>query len=424
MATLYHVWTMTSIKDKLRTIKSSFETPPVNPVPEPIPNRIPVSEMDARIVENQYGQYLLREKHYPFDFLHGPSLGSFLEHLPQDFILVGKDKSLAGLSPRDVLFFDTETTGLAGGTGTSAFLIGVGYFTDQEYIVRQYFMRDFHEETAMLYDLAELASNRSGLISFNGKSYDLPLLTNRFILNRLTAPWNDYPHLDLLHASRRMWKRHVESCTLQSLEAAILGFIRRGDVPGHEIPSLYFNYLRTGEFAPLVTVFKHNVMDILSMVGLVTRLVHLFHTPANELPVPVLLGIMRTCEELGMPESALQYCDSYLEAYSHNEGLVNVLEARGYLLKKLHRHTDSLPVWSQIIRLEPYFRPGPYIELAKVYEHHLKDYHGALEIVDRALERIELLNALYGDAYSGLARDFEYRRQRLIKRLANPLISE
>ena len=166
------------------------------------------------------------------------------------------------------MFLDTETTGLAGGAGTAAFLIGVGWVEGERFHVRQYFMRDYHEEAALLHGLADELARFESLVTFNGKMFDVPLLDARFRLNRARFPLGDAPHLDLLHPARRLWKARLESCRLQSLEAALMGLRRHGDIPGEEIPQIYFDFVRRRDARKLARVFDHNRQDIVSLAAL------------------------------------------------------------------------------------------------------------------------------------------------------------
>ncbi|MFO7692974.1 MAG: ribonuclease H-like domain-containing protein [Vicinamibacterales bacterium] len=185
-----------------------------------------------------------------------------------------------------LLFFDLETTGLSGGAGTLAFLVGCGYFDDEGFHTRQFFLGGYEAEREVLDALTALAGRFNGLITFNGRTFDVPLIETRYLFHRLASPFADMPHFDMLHPARRLWRRrniaqasHRErwsggragehaSCALGALEEAILGVARVGDVPGFEIPSRYFNYLRTGDLAPLAPVFEHNRLDLLSLAAI------------------------------------------------------------------------------------------------------------------------------------------------------------
>ncbi len=400
---------MVSIKDKLRGIQKSVSATP------PLPDRSEkkdalVAELGASIIQNELGEFVLREKRYPLDFMHGSALGDFLKLESMDFIYAGKTHDLRDMSPENIIFLDTETTGLAGGTGTYPFMIGAGFFDNNEYVVQQYFMRDYHEEPAMLQGLAQLFQDRNAIISFNGKSYDLPTLTTRYILNRLPVPWENHLHLDILHTSRRLWKDRVVPCTLQNLEQHLLGFKRHGDVPGYEIPMIYFDYLRQGEYEPLIPVFKHNVMDILSMVTITVAISKAFKTP-TAVDSYDILGVVRTFEDLELYDLAISICEQNTLPQVNNA--IDILIKQSYLLKRLKNFDKTETLWLEIIDRSSRFLPFAYIELAKYYEHQVKDYIKALEIVERAMERVRVLEELRGLIHE-CTPELEHRRQRLL----------
>src|SRR5690606_37808519 len=160
-----------------------------------------------------------------------------------------------------------ETTGLSRGTGTYAFLVGVGRFVEGDFRLRQFFMRDYDDEYPMLEALRAELAEAEAIVTFNGRSFDWPLLETRSTMNRLRLP--RLPHLDLLYPARRLWRPIIGGCRLSELEGAVLGLERHDDVPGYLIPQLYFDFLQTGDATPLTGVLVHNRLDILSMAALV-----------------------------------------------------------------------------------------------------------------------------------------------------------
>ena len=168
---------------------------------------------------------------------------------------------------RRMVFWDTETTGL-GGPGTYVFLVGLGYLEDDAFVVRQHFIRSPDEEAAMLQAIAETLPQWPTMTTFNGVSFDLPLLRARMKVHDIKLDLRDVLHCDLLYGARRLWQRRLRNCRLQTLEEHILDFKRQGDVPSAEVPGMYFDYLETGDLASLEGVFHHNVLDIISLAGL------------------------------------------------------------------------------------------------------------------------------------------------------------
>ena len=408
---------MASIKEKLRGLTQNSASVPVPPKKEAGSSSGTISELDAKIIENDHGVYVLREKRFPLDFEHGAPLKEFLQLTGPDFVCAGKNAGLQGMRPEDVLFIDTETTGLAGGTGTYAFMVGVGFFRESEFVVQQYFMRDYGEEPALLLALSQTLDGKTGLISYNGKSYDIPVLNARGVMNRNRIPWDTFHHLDLLHASRRLWRKTINPCTLQNVEQHILGFRREGDVPGWEIPSLYFDFLRNRDYRPLIPVFKHNVMDILSLVTITVNICRAFSGFENPQHKKYdCLGIIKTFEELGDFQKAVSACEVFIEYESLPE-LVRILLKNAALLKKMDRMDEAEHAWYKVIERANRFFPEPYTELAKYYEHKLKDFNRALEIVERAEKRMNIIAELRGGFDKDIKEELSYRKQRLIKKL-------
>ena len=225
--------------------------------------------VQGRRVENERGEYFVIETELPLEAFHGEVSLSRFRALPAGAVsILTAEPGFEGFDLGRAVFLDTETTGLAGGTGTAAFLIGVGFVAGDRFLVRQYFMRDYHEEAALLRGLAEDLAPFSQVVTFNGRTFDMPLLEARYRLNRDRYPLAEALHFDLLPPARRLWKARLLSCRLQSLEAELLGLRRQGDVPGEEIPRLYFDYVRRRDGRALVRVLEHNRMDVVSLAAL------------------------------------------------------------------------------------------------------------------------------------------------------------
>ncbi len=232
-------------------------------------------------VETTYGRHFETEKLWESHKRHGSAdIGALLD-LPHDLLETISDGACPKASPEEWAFLDTETTGLSGGTGTCAFLVGVGSVTKEGFRVRQFFMRDYAEEASQLDALTRYLEPFRVLITYNGRTFDQPLLETRYRLNRSHPPFARMEHLDLLHGARRLWKLRFDSCRLVDLENQILGVERQGDVPGALIPFLYFEYLRTREAARLLPVFHHNALDILTLACLTGIVPFAFRDPHN-----------------------------------------------------------------------------------------------------------------------------------------------
>jgi uncharacterized protein YprB with RNaseH-like and TPR domain len=295
-------------------------------------------------------------------------------------------EELKDLNIEDGLFLDTETTGLAGGTGTFPFLIGLGWFEDGGFITHQLFARDFSEEPAMLACLCELASRRKFLVTFNGKAYDLNMLSTRFILNRSQDQLCGMPQVDLLHPSRRIYSHRLENVRLVTLEASVLGVRRGDDVPGHEIPQHYFDWLRRRDGRLMADVFRHNRLDIISMASLLKHLTELvagrhdttYAHHADLLSVGKLHYDRRDLESAGRVFEPLSRSGQPGVAQSARRSL-------SLIRKKTNQWKDAVSLWEEMIALDPYDVFAAE-ELAKWYEHHVREFGLAVEIVAGILD--------------------------------------
>lgn len=245
---------------------------------KPAPSKKFAEVIEGTELSNSLGACYLVENAYPWNYQHG--LVTFDRSIGVSTIAdAGKVSNMKGEDISKLLFLDTETTGLSGGTGTLAFLIGLGYFSDEGFILKQFISRDPTEESAMLLEIANLVNNFTGIVTFNGKSFDIPLLNTRYIINRLQRPFDSLAHLDLLYLSRKLWKNRLQSRALQDLEQEILQIPRKQDeVPGWMIPQIYFDYLRSGDPEPLKGVIYHNGMDIVSLAALFIYVSQSFET--------------------------------------------------------------------------------------------------------------------------------------------------
>ncbi|MGI6037637.1 MAG: ribonuclease H-like domain-containing protein [Limnochordia bacterium] len=249
------------LKDKLRLMTS-------RPKPKELPPVDLSPVLGGSRLTNAFGSCHRISTYYRLDYTHGADqLGSLLtaDHRGITHLLQLED--LHGLDPRRLVFLDTETTGLAGGTGTYAFLVGLGWLEKDRFVVEQYLMGDYHEEGALLAAIEERLIGAQGIVTFNGKCFDWPLLQGRFILNGFTPPGEGL-HFDLLYPARRLWGARLTSCSLNSLERNLLAVFRVDDLPGSEVPQRYFDFLRTRQAHLLRAIVDHNRLDILSLVGL------------------------------------------------------------------------------------------------------------------------------------------------------------
>jgi len=300
---------------------------------------------------------------------------------------LANDGALAGLDYTRGVFLDTETTGLSGGTGTVAFLIGMGWFEGSRFVMKQLFMRDYSEERAALMFLRDLVQDRQFLVTFNGKAFDVNLLTARFILNRLADPFGGLPHLDLLHPARRLLRHRLENVRLGTIEGAVLALEREGDVPGHEIPQRYFDWLKRRDGRLMADVFLHNRLDVLSMAALTAHLTEMIAAedpgPARR-PPPDLLAAARLLMHRGDTVGARRMLTELRGAPCP----ATVRQACRFLSlihKRAGKWPQAVEIWEEMIVQSP-DDVFPLVELAKYHEHRTRDYVQALNLARRALQ--------------------------------------
>ena len=338
----------------------------------------------GEVVGTPHGPFFLGRRVYEPGTRHGNAVLSDLLGRPSAAAALARDPRLVDLDPERLAFLDVETTGLAGGTGTYCFLVGVGRFEGASFVLYQFFMRDFNEEHALLAALGELLDGLGAVVSFNGKAFDLPLIETRFILARQRPRLVDAPHLDLLGPARRIWKHRLPSCALSSLEVEVLGLQRAaGEIPGWAIPDVYLEYVRSGDVQQIARVFSHNAQDILSLVTLAMRLYSLVtDTPPGCDGLPGedlygLAGLMLDLDQAGRAGPA-SGCSCRAEAlYARaastcRSAAVRELARRDLagLLKRQERRAEALPWWQALAADGAVYACE---ELAKHYEWHDAD---------------------------------------------------
>lgn len=284
------------------------------------------------------------------------------------------------IDPERLLFLDTETTGLSHGAGTVAFLVGVGEITGGELIVRQYLMRDYDEEPFVLRHTQRHLDACQTLVTFNGRSFDMPLLETRFVMQRMRVDIDRIPHADLLHTARRVWKLRLKRCNLGALEELIFHDARENDLPGAEVPQRYFDYLKTRDFSLLEDILKHNAQDIASLARLLFVLCRLHENPLSAEHLQDIYSLGRVYEKRGCPQTA-RLCYRAADA-----GSMSAL-SRERLADSLRRDKcprEAAEIYEKMIAS----RQGgakPYIALCKLLEHRLKEPEQAAAIARRGL---------------------------------------
>jgi len=324
----------------------------------------------GRFHTTPYGQCFVAERCFPLDHAHGSAaLGHFLGLSPATLAALAQAPELDGVDLSQAVFLDTETTGLSAGSGTMAFLVGLGFFDGDAFCLHQAFLRDPGDERALVDWLEELTPRFAAVVTFNGRCFDLPLLEARFVLARRPFPLAAAPHLDLLGPARRLWRDHLSSCALSSLERTVLGVQRdQADVPSGDIPRIYRDYLATGDAREISRIFYHNQIDILSMVTLAVRLGQAFGSPAADLHGAEHFALARWYEETGGDvEGELR---AALAAALPLDLRLRALRELASWLKRQGRRAEAFQWWQQLAIEDPW-DTGAAVELAKTFEWHL-----------------------------------------------------
>lgn len=319
-----------------------------------------------------------------------------------------------GLQPGDLrrpLFLDTETTGLSGGTGTVPFLIGLAWREDDGIRLAQYFLSDLDQEPALLWAVGERVKRAGVLVTYNGRSFDWPLLQTRLVMRRVRPAWPDLTHLDLLSLTRRIFRPRLPDCALQTIEQAVLDLHRHEDLPGFMIPGRYFAWLRGAGPQALEPVFSHNRQDVLSMALLKERFEALLDDGGQLHPLD-RYARARFLQARGFDEDAIaEYRQLWQGGIGGTQRGAVGLRLAG-LLRRGGRWQEARAVLDECWRTQCY----PYqaaIELAKLLEHQARDPVAALRVVGEALDLLTMA-VLTDDRW---LKDLERRRHRLDRRL-------
>jgi uncharacterized protein YprB with RNaseH-like and TPR domain len=335
------------------------------------------------------------------------------------------DLQVRANTPR-LLFLDLETTGLAGGAGTQAFLVGCLVIEGDELLVRQFLLPGFEHERALLAEAGAWAARQGTLVTFNGRSFDVPLIETRYAFHRLAFPFQDAPHIDMLHASRRLWKERPsvagpplddDSCKLSVLERHLAGVHRIGDVPGFEMPSRFFRFVRDGNAFPLEAVLEHNRIDLVSLALVTAHAIRLIEQGPSATTHPrECLGLGRLYERVRMTDHA-DAC--YAQAADMSSRLSREIDVRGEALRRLAlsrrragRMAEAASAWAQIVTLPgcpSALRREAREALAVHHEHRSRDLQTA---------KMFVLDGLAENPAPRWRSKAEYRLQRLESKLA------
>jgi uncharacterized protein YprB with RNaseH-like and TPR domain len=370
-----------------------------------------LQEVGLDICENAHGSYAYRDTRYPASTL----THSVRDITSRELVIQSKDANVANIKPDDILFIDTETTGLAGGTGTIPFLIGAGFFEGEDFIVRQYFMRDYPDEPAVLHDLEELLKGYQAVSGFNSKCFDVPLIQARYMMNRMKSRIGELPHIDLLYPARRFWRNVLPDCRLGTIEHQILGQERKGDIPSELIPYVYFEFVRGQRLERMKPVLHHNNEDIATLVGMMGRICRMLCEPHLECQnADECAGAARCLDDVGLTHEAVQCLEHAVVTHpTKNESSYRIHKQLASIYKRDEKTELAVNHWH--ITAEWDIELYPRIELAKYYEHTIKDYPQAMYHTEAALQLVASGETIRQNGVS--LEEIQHRHQRLLRKI-------
>jgi uncharacterized protein YprB with RNaseH-like and TPR domain len=376
--------------------------------------------LGARINRNHYGEHLSLRQWYATPEMCSPDARSLSLLLPHS--AEATDSLQAAIDPEQWLFLDTETTGLAGGTGTYAFMVGIAWWDAGGLQVEQFFLRDLDEEHSLLLELAERMKQRPVLVTFNGKSFDWPLLETRYRMTRAVPAFSPKLHLDLLHPARQLWRLRLGSVRLKDLERHVLGgdgraldWTRHDDIDSSLIPQMYFDYLRGGPAEPLVGIFRHNQMDLRGLAALAGKILALLdsgngfasaQTAEAHDPIDVL-GLSRLMRKRGHSTRARELYETALR-FDLPRSIERLAQQElAQLAKRELDYTRAISLWDALRQApSPSRRNASALhaedaqralesaieaaeQLAIYYEHRVKEPRRALDLIRAAITELQ-----------------------------------
>lgn len=376
------------LTDRLNRLSHFLGTnhPPAAPSPVTVPQRYHrlANQVNGQLVSSPSGNYVLIKSSYG----EGHQFGRTEFALPHHDATVSTGSFRVQdcadqINLSDLLFFDTETTGL-GGTGAVAFLIGFGSLTPDGFEVRQYLLPDYEDESGMLEEVLEEFAAGKVLVSYNGLAFDSNLLRDRMIVNRVARELPITEHIDLLHTVRRLFRRRLKDCSLGNIEEQLFGFCRTGDIPGYLVPSAYFNWLDSEDASSVVDVLEHNCQDILTLYFLLLELDRVFRTDGEELVhTEDIYSLSRLYGRRRQPEKVVEN-HRRLE-----QGETGMLEPEIRLFhsmafKRAGDWQEAVSLWTRLAGGKGKEALAASLELAKYYEHRAKQPEKALDYTVKA----------------------------------------
>ena len=348
--------------------------------------------------------FLVKDFYYALDGRYGKvRLGDWLALAPRSLAIIAGSEVFAEVDPCRVVFFDSETTGLAGGTGTIPFMLGFGFFSEQTFQVKLFVLQDLDREGDFLLAVAEFLRRGefSAAVTYNGKAFDFPLLETRYILQRQRFPLLDLPHLDFLFPARTIWKNTYDSRKLGYLGEMLLGLSRGDDIEASSIPALFFSFLRSQDFSLIEPVMEHNAMDLVGLAAVVLLGLRYLEDYSLTADGGEILGLGMLCERAGLLEKAEDFFRAAGESGSRGEVQNLAMRRLSVLLKKKKLYQEAMQLW-EILSAGNDLQA--YREISVHYEHRERNYYQAIEIVEKALGSVSLSPSQQQDLEKRLQR--------------------
>jgi uncharacterized protein YprB with RNaseH-like and TPR domain len=357
------------------------------------------------------------ENNFALDARYGRiKIASGLEISGEILACLSQDEAFKDLDLSTALFIDLETTGLSGGSGVIPFNVGMGYYRDDKFVVGQYFLGEMAEEERMIQELAEFFKEMDfqSVVTYNGKSFDIPLLETRFILQRQPFLLSELPHLDFLFPARRLWSHKFESCRLFHLALNVVQTGRTEDIPSAEIPWRYFQYLQTGNYDLIEPILYHNQEDILSLLGLVIIGAQIFSEDPELCMGDAMdfYGAGKVMASIGDMEKSVQFFQKALDGNLTDEVSIETKRRLSAHFKKHQDWDSAVLIWKEMTSTTVVTQAQlfSFRELAMHLEHRIKNYEEAKRIAEEGFVLSTGVSSYY-------ERDFSQRLDRLRRKV-------
>jgi len=397
-----------NLREKLERL-----TPPSNPSE----NRLPRATTDHQSRQCEHFVTVFPHHHKHGSFTLNALHGQF--RAVADMLLENPFED--ALDFERIAFIDTETTGLSGGIGVCAFLVGVGYLSSDGFVVEQFLMNDFPAEADMLRTVCTKLEGFDVISSYNGRAFDIPILDGRLLLNRMRTKLASKPHIDLLHPARRVWKHRLGDCSLKSLETHVLDLVRTDDIEGWMIPQAFFDYLQTGDKQSMEQILLHNRHDLVSLAAVASFMFRALDSPER---APLAhgaewYGLATLLEQHRRTNEATHCMERALAMGLPTEIRSRCIRALSLTRKRQGRWKTAAKLWHETTaannEMNTFFALE---ELAKFYEHRQQDLVSARAICQRALNMLEVTEAISGPSPPARhIENFEHRLRRIERKI-------